>query len=346
MTDILIRKDGRAGRITLNRPKALNAVTWEMIKAIDAALADWRKDDAVDLVIIDAAGDRAFAAGGDIVDLYQASKAGDLSYGRRFWDEEYRLNLTMARYSKPILSLMQGFTMGGGVGLSCHVAHRIVDESAQIAMPECAIGLIPDVGGSWLLAHAPGNLGAFLGLTGYRMGPDDAIYAGFADTFVPRGDWDALIDALCADGDVSVIATFSATAPDGSLRTHAEIEDVFSGASVTAIRNRLSASATEQAAKWLKAVTASSPLSQHCALASILAAKDMTLEQAFAQEYRFSYRAVEHGDFLEGIRAQVIDKDRQPKWRHASLDEVTPVDVSAMLAPLGDDEWVYGRDEA
>ena len=156
--DILIRRDGRAGRITLNRPKALNALTYEMCLAVAAALENWRRDDGIDLLILDATGDKAFCAGGDIAEMYRSGMDGDYDFGRRFWRDEYRMNAALAEYPKPVVSLMQGFTMGGGVGLGGHASHRVVGESSRISMPECGIGFVPDVGGSYLLARAPGAL--------------------------------------------------------------------------------------------------------------------------------------------------------------------------------------------
>jgi len=188
MSDLLLRIEGHAGRATLNRPAALNALTYDMANALEAALDQWRDDPLVQLVVIDAVGPRAFCAGGDIADLYATGKAGDVAFGQRFWADEYRLNAKLSEYPKPIVTLMQGFTMGGGVGVGCHASHRIVGESAQISMPECGIGLVPDVGGSRLLARAPGRMGAYLGLTTARMGPGCAIRAGFADHFVPEAD--------------------------------------------------------------------------------------------------------------------------------------------------------------
>ena len=338
MNEIIIRREGLAGHITLNRPKALNAVTWDMIRKIAAALAVWRDDDRVRLVVIDAAGDKAFAAGGDIVDLYHKSRAGDLAFGRRFWAEEYRLNVAIAEYPKPIVTLMQGFTMGGGVGLACHASHRVVDESVQIAMPECAIGLIPDVGGTHLLANAPENFGAFLGLTGYRMGPADAIFAGFADRYVPRAAWAGLIERLSDTGEVGAIEEVAKAPPDGRLARTPEISRWFAGTSVPDILNSLSASKSEDAATWTKALRKQSPLAAVTALDAINAARSMTLRDAFAQEFRFVWRAVEDSDFLEGIRAMVIDKDRAPRWKHGSIETVPDDEARAMLAPLGDDE--------
>jgi len=216
--DIHIRKEGRAGRITLTRPKALNALSYDMCGAIEAALDAWRDDEDVALVLIDAEGDRAFCAGGDIQQLYDTGRAGDYAYGRRFWADEYRLNAKIARYPKPYVALMQGFVMGGGVGISCHGSHRVVCESTQVAMPECGIGLVPDVGGSLLLARAPGRTGEYLGTTGTRMGPDDAIYAGFADIFVPKSEWDELCTEIIESGDPGVLDGHAATPPEGGLR--------------------------------------------------------------------------------------------------------------------------------
>ncbi|HKK36935.1 MAG TPA: enoyl-CoA hydratase/isomerase family protein, partial [Paracoccaceae bacterium] len=199
--ELIVAVDRRAGRLTLNRPKALNAVTYAMVTEIENALLAWRDDPAVQLVVIDAAPGRAFAAGGDIRDLYDHGKAGDFAFGRRFWADEYRMNARLFAFPKPVVSFLQGFTMGGGVGVGCHGSHRIVCEGSQIAMPECGIGLIPDVGGSLILARAPGRLGEYLGTTASRMGPADAIHAGFADYFVPAPQWDALKDDLIAHGD-------------------------------------------------------------------------------------------------------------------------------------------------
>ena len=180
MSDIIARIEGVAGRITLNRPKALNALTWDMVTDIEAALDAWADDDAVQLIILDAIGEKAFCSGGDIAEIYATGKAGDYAYGQKFWRDEYRLNRKIYHYGKPFISFMHGFTMGGGVGVGGHGSHRIIGETTQIAMPEVGIGLVPDVGGSLILAKAPGHIGEYLGLTGARIAPADAIYAGFA----------------------------------------------------------------------------------------------------------------------------------------------------------------------
>lgn len=343
MSDIDIRIEGRAGRITLNRPQALNALTYEMALAIDAGLKHWRDDPAVALVLIDAAGDRAFCAGGDIAELYAAGQRGDFGFGRRFWRDEYRMNDRIAAYAKPVVSLIRGFCMGGGVGVACHASHRIVGESAQVAMPECGIGLVPDVGGSHLLARAPGQLGLWLGLTGSRMGPGDAILAGFADTFVPEADWPALTRALVASGEVARLADFARAAPEGRLSGLArEIDAAFATGTLPEIMLRLEAAATPFAAETLKALGRVSPLAAACGLEIQRRLKPgSTLRAALELEYRFTWRAQDQGDFLEGIRAAIIDKDRQPRWRHPGPEAVTPAEVDALLSPLGPDALTF-----
>ena len=189
ISDINFRINGKAGRITLQRPKALNAMTYKMCLAIENTLVEWKQEPKVELIIIDAQGDKAFCSGGDISDLYEEGSKKNYNYGKKFWDDEYRLNALIAKYPKPYIAFMQGFTMGGGVGISCHGSHRIVCETSKIAMPECSIGLIPDVGGSLLLARAPSNLGYYLGITGTQMDAADAIYSGFADIFIQKDEW-------------------------------------------------------------------------------------------------------------------------------------------------------------
>ena len=336
--DILIRKTGRAGRITLNRPKALNAVTYQMCMGLERALDNWRDDDDVTLVVIDAVGDKAFSAGGDIADMYRTASNGDYAYGRKFWADEYRMNAKIANYPKPYIAFMQGFTMGGGVGVSCHGSHRIVGDSSQIAMPECGIGLVPDVGGSLLLARAPGRLGEYLGTTGTRMGPGDALHAGFADYHIPETDWPDLIEALEQSGDPIRIDAAARPAPDSPLKARQkDIDHFFAGETIGDITRLLEHDGGAFAQATLKTLRRQCPLSLACAVEIIHRVRtENTIEAALAQEYRFTYRAAEMGDFVEGIRAAIIDKDRKPKWQHARIEEVTEADVSAMLMPLGE----------
>lgn len=325
--------------MTLNRPKALNALTEAMAAEVERTLDAWRDDPAVVLVIIDAEGDKAFCAGGDIADLYARGRAGDFAFGQDFWRREYRLNLKIAEYPKPIVTFLQGFTMGGGVGVGCHASHRLVGESSAIAMPECGIGLIPDVGGSMLLGRAQGNVGLYYGLTGARMAAADAINIGFADHFVPAHRWSGVKDALIATGSTEALTAAVETPPGGALTDIPdEVLDCFGADTVAAITSRLEALGTEPAAKALKGLSRGSPLALACALVTIRAAKAITLPEALAQEYRFTYRAQEHGDFLEGIRAKIIDKDNAPNWLHPDF-HVPQAQIEAMLAPLGDAEW-------
>ena len=338
---IEIRTEGRAGRITLTRPGALNALSYEMCLAIDAALSAWAGDDAVALLVIDALGDKAFCAGGDIAQMYHTGRAGDFDYGRRFWADEYRMNARLFHFPKPVVSLMQGFTMGGGVGVGCHGSHRVVCETSQIAMPECGIGLIPDVGGTLLLSRAPGRLGEYLGVTGARMGPGDAIHAQFADYYIPRAGWGDLVAELCDTGDWEAVDRAALPPPDSALKAEqADIDRLFAGETIRDILNMLRFGGAGLGERALEVIGKNSPLSVACTVELIHRARLRdTIEAALEQEYRFTHRAMEKGDFLEGIRAAIIDKDRRPRWTHASLEAVTAPEVAGMLLPLGAEGW-------
>ena len=339
--DIDIRIEGCAGRITLNRPDALNAVTYDMCLQIEAALEAWAEEDAVKLLLIDAVGDRAFCAGGDIQEMYDTGTAGDFDYGRRFWADEYRMNAKMFRFPKPVVTFLQGYTMGGGVGVGCHGSHRIVGDTSQIAMPECGIGLVPDVGGTLLLARAPGRLGEYLGVTAARMGPGDAIHAEFADYYLPEAAWDELKAELVASGDWEAVDRAAMPVPDSPLKAAQPVLDrLFSGESLRDVVSDLGNSDAEEAREAEKLMARNSPLAMACAIELIHRARGSdTIETALRNEYRFTARSMEHGDFIEGIRAAIIDKDRAPNWRHAGPLKVPAVDVANMLRPLGVDEW-------
>ena len=340
MSDTHIRTHGRAGHITLTRPKALNALSYDMCMEIEAALDAWRDDDAVALVILDAEGEKAFCAGGDIAEIYRAGLKGAFDAGRTFWRDEYRMNAKLSEYPKPIVSFLHGFVMGGGVGLGGHVSHRVIGESAQIAMPECGIGFVPDVGGSLLLARAPGRLGAYLGLTAARMGPGDALHAGFADFYVPEARWAALKSELAETGSVAALDTEAQPAPESPLAAaQEEIDQLFASDSLPEIKAALDGAQGEIAERAAKAVGRNAPLSMALTLAMLarLRAGEADIRSALKQEFRVSHRIVEEGEFLEGVRAQIIDKDRNPRWR-LSIEEVTEDRIAAMLAPLGDAE--------
>lgn len=329
MTKLHIRKEAWAGRITLTRPEVMNALSLDMVEAIFDALIRWARDDAIRLVIIDAEGPRAFCAGADVTGICRAAMEGDHDLGRRFFAAEYRMNALIANYAKPIIAFMQGYVMGGGVGLGGHASSRIVGNSTNMAMPEVGIGLIPDIGGTWLLARTPGRAGEYLGLTGARMGPGDAIWAGFADHFIPEEEWPDLIADLAASGDL------------GTLRPHPTPAAPLDGVDLRLWGKDLAvieAGATGEAAA---ALARGSPLSKAAALATIRAARaDRRIEQSLSREYRFTARATEHADFVEGVRAQLLDKDRNPRWA-APAD---PEAVKAILSSLGPDELAWPTD--
>lgn len=331
MEDLDIRVTGRAGRITLTREKALNALTHNMANAVLDTLNNWRDDPSVSLVIMDAKGERAFCAGGDIAAVYHAGRAGDHQVGRDFFRDEYQMNAAIADYPKPVVAFMQGFVMGGGVGLGGHASHRIIGETTRIAMPESGIGLIPDVGGTWLLGRAPGRIGEYLALTGMRMGPGDAIHAGFADTYLPEDRWPALIDALQDSGDIALIK--GTEAPAAALQ--GRDLSAFGGRHVADIFDALRIAGDSES---LTALERNSPLSMAAALVMVRAARgDLRIQESLSREYRFTARATQHSDFLEGVRAQIIDKDRSPKW----AAEATTQAVQDILAPLGPDEMTW-----
>lgn len=336
MSDVLCRRVGTIGHITLKRASALNALTHDMCLEIEKAIDAWRY--IVTSVVIDADGDKAFCAGGDVASLYEGALGDNPSYDQKFWQVEYRLNAKISEYPVPVVSFLQGFVMGGGVGIGCHGSHRIVCENSKIAMPECAIGLIPDVGGSFILANASGYLGAYLGLTGARMGPGDAIYAGFADMFVPYDQWLELKSHLLETGDISSLYDFTVQAPKSEIASAiSEINLHFSQSAVPEILASLKASNTDFAQLALKGISRGAPLALSCCLEVLSRLRGATsIKSALELEYRYTSRATKQGDFLEGIRAAIIDKDNAPKWSHASSADVKLNEVEAMLAQRGD----------
>lgn len=342
--EIAIRTVGRVGRITLTRPKALNALTHAMAGAIETALDAWQEERAVELIVVDSEGDKAFCAGGDIQHLYRTGMEGDYETGRAFWADEYRLNARIANSAIPYVPIMNGIVMGGGVGISAHGKPRLVTDNTMLAMPECGIGLVPDVGGSFILSRAPGHLGEFLAMTGWRMKAADAILAGFADRYVPAARLPELKERLEESGDLSALEQASEMPEPSSLRGERErIDRHFAGASALECLHSLEADESEFAGKAAAMIRKGCPLSVACAFEIVRRVRELpTLEDALAQEYRFTYRSMSEGEFLEGIRAQVIDKDRTPNWRVPRLEDVTAPMIEAMLAPLGDNELDLG----
>jgi enoyl-CoA hydratase/carnithine racemase len=338
MADIDCRIQGCAGRITLNRPKALNALTWEMCIEIDKALISWADDPEVKLLIVDGLPcEKAFCAGGDLTEMYATGKASDYSYGQRFWQDEYRMNARMFNFPKPVVTFLHGFVMGGGVGVGCHGSHRIVCDDTRLAMPECKIGLVPDVGGSLILSRATGRLGEYLGLTAARMGPGDAIHAGFADYYLPRQGWADLIATLSQTGDVAAVDSAAQIAPASKLAgLQDEIDACFGGERLRDVVNLLEVTATDLARSALKAMEGNSPISMACTVELIHRTRGKErIEAALELEYRFTSQSMQRGDFLEGIRALIIDKDNAPRWRHDGPKSVPLVEVSSLLMPRG-----------
>lgn len=345
--EIYIRHDGAVARITLTRPGALNALTLDMVSAISAELDAIRDAATADLVVVDGQGGKAFCAGGDIAKLYETGRAGDFAYGRTFFAEEYRMNARVAGCRVPYVALMDGIVMGGGVGISGHGTHRVVTERSMIAMPECGIGLVPDVGSNCLLSRAPGHLGEFLALTGWRMTAADALHAGFADLCVASEDLGGLKEALVESVDTAVLDDFRRDPGEAPLAEHAQcIDRHFSRPTALECLQSLEADGSEFAAKAAAMIRRGCPLSVACSFEIVRRARKIRrIEDCLALEYRFTYRCMSEGEFLEGVRAQIIEKDRDPRWRTARLEDIESQAVEAMLAPLGADELEFAREK-
>jgi enoyl-CoA hydratase len=328
---VIVSREGSLGRLHLNRPKALNSLTLEMVRLIDAALTGFDADDRVASVLITGNGDRGLCAGGDIIALYGSITAGD-GQAIRFWAEEYRLNARIAAFAKPYVAFMDGITMGGGVGVSVHGSHRIVTERTRLAMPETGIGFFPDVGVTWILGQrSPGEVGTYIGLTGASLGAGDAIYAGFADAYMPAARLGALIATLaalpagCDDAAVTAaIQGLSDPVPVATLAAHRTLIDAtFEAATIGGIIAALEAEGSAFAQAALTAMATKSPTGQTVAFALLRAArKSASLGDCLAREYTAARFMLAGPDFREGVRAAVIDKDRNPKWMPATLAEV------------------------
>ncbi|MET8983455.1 enoyl-CoA hydratase/isomerase family protein [Streptomyces sp. NPDC004539] len=338
--DVLFRTDGRAAHITLNRPEVLNSLTHSMVLRIDEALTAWEHDPAVRTVVLTGAGERALCAGGDIRAIHDDACDGDGTATAAFWRDEYRLNARIARYPKPYVAVMDGIVMGGGVGISAHGDVRIVTERSRIAMPETGIGFVPDVGGTHLLALAPGELGTHLALTGERIGPQDALVCGLADHFVPSASLPRLLDDLAELPVHDALRRHDRLTADGELAGQREwIDACYAAGSVEEIVQRLTVHGEPAATEAARTLLAKSPTALKVTLAALRRARSLgPLERVLDQEYRISCRTLTTPDLVEGIRAQVIDKDRDPRWSPATLAEVTDADVARFFAPLGEHE--------
>ncbi|MEU9450224.1 enoyl-CoA hydratase/isomerase family protein [Streptomyces sp. NPDC048277] len=340
MSDVLLHTTGRAAHLTLNRPKAINALSHAMVLCIADALTAWEHDPAVETVVITGAGERGLCAGGDIRAVHDDARDGDGTASAAFWYDEYHLNARIARYPKPYVAIMDGIVMGGGVGVSAHGSVRITTERSRIAMPETGIGFVPDVGGTRLLALAPGELGTHLALTGAGIGAADALLCGLADHFMPSASIPAFLDDLAELPVPEALARHARSAPDGELAGHrAWIDACYPADTVEEIVRRLSAHGDPAAKQAAETLLTRSPTSLKVTLEALRRARRLgSLERVLDQEYRVSCATLATPDLVEGIRAQVVDKDRDPRWSPATLAEVTDADVDRFFAPLGERE--------
>jgi enoyl-CoA hydratase len=351
--DLIARREGAAGVIRLNRPKAINAVTLEMFREVDRALDAFEADSAIALILLEGAGERGLCAGGDIRALYESSnERGDL--GKILWREEYILNARIAKFAKPYVAFMDGIVMGGGVGLSAHSSHRVVTDRTKLAMPEVGLGFFPDVGGTWLLSHAPGEIGTYFGLTGQTMNGPDAVYAGFADVVVPSGRLAALREALtnmragAGKADVKSLidsfATGGTAGPVAALRP--QIDSWFAYDWMDDIFAALKRDGSELAQSTLTTLNEKSPRGMVVTLKLLrLARQSSSLEECLVREYRAALEVFASDDFREGVRAAVIDKDRNPKWSPPRIEDVTPQMLAPYFASLGADELTFTSDK-
>ncbi|MFT4211488.1 MAG: enoyl-CoA hydratase/isomerase family protein [Microbacterium sp.] len=330
---VIVRRERAVGRLTLDRPRALNALDLPMVRRLRAALDGWRDDPDVELVLLDGAGGRGLCAGGDVRALRDQVMSGRPGQAADFFRAEYALNAGIAGYPKPIVALADGITMGGGIGLAGHAAVRVVTERSRLAMPETRIGFTPDVGGSWLLAHAPGRVGEYLALTGETMDAADAVYAGFADHLVPAERLADLAEALGSRADpaspAEIVLLFDETPAPSRLEGARDwIDDAFAQTTVAAILDRLDARPEPEAAATAAALRALSPTALTVALAAVRRARELPdLRAALAQEYGLvMWFAHTQPDLVEGIRAQLVERDRTPHWDPAALADV-PGDV-------------------
>ena len=336
--EILSRIDNGIGFVTLNRPKAINSLNQGMVDGLTAVLTAWEQDAAVDAVVLSGAGERGLCAGGDVVAIYHSARTDGVE-ARRFWHDEYLLNGQIGRFPKKYVALMDGIVMGGGVGVGAHANTRVVTDTSKVAMPEVGIGFIPDVGGAYLLSRAPGLLGLHTGLTGAPFSGADAIALGFADHFVPHDKLDTFSKAIAADGVERAIAAHAVEPPPSSLAAQRDwIDECYAGDTVIDIVAALRGHDAGIANDAANLIATRSPIALSVTLEAVRrAAKLDTLEDVLAQDYRVSSASLRSHDLVEGIRAQLVDKDRNPKWSPASLAQVTTADVDAYFAPVDDE---------
>lgn len=330
---LIARREGQAGTLLMNRPKALNALDLPMIRAFAAAIAEWRNDAQVALVVLEGAGGRAFCAGGDVRAVRAAAIAGDAAAVEAFFSEEYAVNTGIATFPKPWVSLIDGVCMGGGIGVAVHNGPRVVSEHALVAMPETAIALFPDVGTSYVLPRLPGAIGTWLALTGARLTGADSVHAGLATHFVPRARLAALRAALVADG-AEAVARFAETPPEASFAPHrAAIDRCFGQAGIPGILAALDAEGSEWAVAQATILRRVSPTSLCVSLELLQRGATQDLAACLATELALTRVVVNvHPDFAEGVRSVLVDKDGAPKWQPPRIEDVDPKAIAAMFA--------------
>ncbi|TKV72618.1 enoyl-CoA hydratase/isomerase family protein [Rhizobium sp. AU243] len=334
---VIVEKRGGAGIIRLNRPKAINSLTLPMVRDLFQALQRFEEDAGVSCVVLTGEGDRGLCAGGDVRIIHDLGKAGDPQV-LDFWREEFPLNYRIARFGKPYIALMDGIVMGGGVGISAHGSHRIVTERTKLAMPETGIGYFPDVGGSWLLPRAPGECGTWLGLTGNAVTAADAIYAGFADYLVPSDRLDGLVQDLSQAADTAsietVITAHAVEAGEGVLSINRDIIDAtFRFDTVEEIFEALAARQDAFSRETLEVLQKRSPTSLKLTLKLLrLGRESASLIECLEREFAAGTEILRQHDFYEGVRAALVDKDRNPRWQPARLEEVREEDIAPYLA--------------
>jgi enoyl-CoA hydratase len=341
--NVITAVEGGLGHITLNRPGAINALTLTMVREVRAALVAWERDRGVQVVVIDGAGDRGLCAGADIVALRDAALSGD-RMPRVFWREEYQLNAHIARYVKPLVAIMDGIVMGGGVGLSAHARHRIATERLTLAMPEVTIGFAPDVGGTYLLSRAPGELGTHLALTGSRIGANDAILCGLADHHVRTDVLPDLLDLLRLGQLERALALAAPPDPASAplSRSQSAIDRCYGADDVETILDRLDADPARIAGDAAELIRAQSPTALVVTLRALRSARELpSMRACLQQEFRTSCAFLDTPDYSEGVRAAVVDKDRTPRWNPPDLASVSPDDVERHFRTLGNDELVF-----
>lgn len=342
---VLARIEKNIGWITLNREKALNSLNQEMVSVLSAALKDWAVNPEVKFVIIQGKG-RAFCAGGDVRNFYYAHKEGNLKETYQFFKDEYSLNHFIKFYPKPYISLINGYCMGGGMGISMHGSHRIVTENARLAMPETTIGFFPDVGGTYFFSRLPKNLGVYLGLTGALLTPEDSVYTGLATHFILASQLEELITRFQSiqftssplNQIDSLLQQYASSPGSSQIERHSDgIDRLFNQTSMKDLLNSLEKENTDFTRQTLEILKTKSPTSLKVVLKALRLAKELSFKDCIKLEYRLALEFIKRVDFAEGVRALLIDKDKTPQWNPSSLAQVSSQAVDAYFAPRDDE---------